>query len=189
MKPDDLARFRALAFPYVCHTLDDEARKWMTQMLAQHPELQTEIDAAQRAADVRQRSGGRLLAWWRRPVQRGWAYALVAALVLIAGVQTFRLAGLEKLPVDATGQSAGEGRGTPDSPAPGVPMLQVIFNDGTTIEQLRKALISLELDIVRGPDEDGTVWLAVPAGNAPKALADIKATGLVTYAAVVDETK
>ncbi|VVD76575.1 hypothetical protein PIN31009_00905 [Pandoraea iniqua] len=124
----------------------------------------------------------RLRRWWRAPVGRGWAVAAVAALALLAGLQTVRLARLEKLAVPAGGVSALHGDA---SPAPGVPLLQAIFVETTTVAQIRKTLGELELDIVRGPDDDGMLWLAVPAGDPKKALADLKATGLIVYGDVL----
>lgn len=129
----------------------------------------------------------RLRRWWRAPVGRGWAFASVAALALLAGLQTMRLAGLEKLAVPT--ESASTIRGGGASPAPGVPLLQVIFVETTTIAQIRKTLGDLELDVVRGPDEDGMLWLAVPAGDPKKALADLKATGLIVYGDVASDGK
>ncbi|MDR3397418.1 MAG: hypothetical protein P4M06_07635 [Pandoraea sp.] len=213
MKNDDLERFRALAFLYVCHKLDDTEAAWMKQQLDAHPEWQAELDQEQRFADATREAidasyaerrplvafdelptlapargapslGERLRQWWVRPMPRGWAFASVAALVLVAGAQTMRLADTAST---LANQDTSATRGGPVSPAPGVPMLQVIFRDGTTIAQLRKTLGDLQLDIVRGPDEDGMVWLAVPTGDAEKALAAIKATGLISYGEVADD--
>ncbi|MGC7530786.1 hypothetical protein [Pandoraea pneumonica] len=39
-KHDELERFRSLAFFYACGKLDDEARAWMDQQLAAHPDWQ-----------------------------------------------------------------------------------------------------------------------------------------------------
>ncbi|ALS66614.1 MULTISPECIES: hypothetical protein [Pandoraea] len=213
MTNDDQERFRALALLYVCGKLDDTESAWMKQKLTAHPEWQATLDEEQRFADTTREAinssyaerrplvafdelptlapergalslAERLRAWWTRPIPRGWAFASLAALVLVAGTQTMRLAEMTSTSED---NGASAMRGAPVSPAPGVPMLQVIFADGTTVAQLRKAIGDLQLDIVRGPDEDGMIWLAVPAGNAVKALTDLKATGLLSYGEVVDD--
>lgn len=215
MTNDDLERFRALAFLYVCHKLDDTEAAWMKQQLAAHPEWQAELDREQRFAEATREAidasyaerrplvtfdelptlapergapslGERLRSWWTRPMPRGWAFASIAALVIVVGAQTMRLADTTSTstPVD---DSTSAMRGGPVSPAPGVPMLQVMFRDDVTIAQLRKALSDTQLDIVRGPDEDGVIWLAVPTGDTAKALAALKATGLLTYGEVADD--
>ncbi|ALS66657.1 hypothetical protein [Pandoraea apista] len=216
MTNDDLERFRALAFLYVCDKLDDTEAAWMRQKLVAHPEWQAELDQERRFAEATREAidasyaerpplvafdelptlapersapslGERLRTWWTGPMSRGWAFASIAALAIVAGTQTMRLADTTSTPVDRVNSDTSAMRGGPVSPAPGVPMLQVIFREDTTVAQLRAALADLQLDIVRGPDEDGMVWLAVPTGDAAKALAGLKATGLLSYGEVADD--
>jgi hypothetical protein len=93
-------------------------------------------------------------------------------------VQTLRL---EQLNTDA---NAPVFRGAEGNSATSGPLIQAVFADGVTLGELRKTLAALKLEIVRGPDEQGTIWITVREGDAQQALDRLKATGIVLDARI-----
>lgn len=214
MNREDLARFEAQSFLFACGKLDAAEQAWMANMIAAHPEL-AEAAHADRAlvehtraavharaaahteplvpfealpklqtAKNRQRTPAqpwwqRLAAWWQRPAAGAWAFASIAALALVAGVQTMRL---EQLSNDA---NTPVFRGTEGGSATTGPVIQAVFADGVTLGELRKTLAALDLEIVRGPDEQGLIWITVRRGEVQQALDRLKATGVVLDARIV----
>ena len=215
MNSEDLARFEAQSFLFACGKLDAAEHAWMARMIAEHPELaETALaDRAlvdQARAAVRARTAAhtaplvpfealpkapaanrqpnspaqqawwrRLAAWWQRPAAGAWAFASIAALALVAGVQTIRL---EQLSNDA---NAPVFRGTEGGSATAGPIIQAVFADGVTLGELRKTLAGLNLEIVRGPDDQGLIWIIVREGEVQQALDRLKATGIVLDARIV----
>lgn len=123
----------------------------------------------------------RLSAWWQRPAAGAWAFASIAALALVAGVQTLRL---EQLSNDANAPVFRGTEGDASHSATTGPVIQAVFADGVTLGELRKTLAALKLDIVRGPDEQGLIWITVREGDAQQALDRLKATGIVLDARI-----
>lgn len=214
MNSEDLARFEAQSFLFACGKLDAVEHAWMTRMLAEHPELaetahadrvlveharaavharaaaHTEplvpFDALPKPAATIARSRPatqpwwqRALDWWQRPAAGAWAFASIVALALVAGVQTMRL---EQLNTDA---NAPVFRGTDGGSATSGPVIQAVFADGLTLGELRKTLAALKLEIVRGPDEQGLIWMTVREGEVQQALDRLKATGIVLDARII----
>lgn len=208
MNSEDLARFEAQSFLFACGKLDAAEQAWMTNMIASHPELAETANAdrmlvehtrsavhARAAAHTeplvpfdalpklpsaknRQRALAqpwwqRALDWWQRPAAGAWAFASIVALALVAGVQTMRL---EQLSTDA---NAPVFRGTEGNSATSSPLIQAVFADGVTLGELRKTLAALKLEIVRGPDDQGMIWITVREGDAQHAVDRLKATGIV----------
>jgi len=214
MNSEDLARFEAQSFLFACGKLDAVEQAWMTRMLAEHPELEETAHAdrvlvEQARAAVHARAAAhieplvpfealpkpaavnarpqpatqpwwqRVLDWWQRPAVGAWAFASIAALALVAGVQTLRL---EQLSNDA---NAPVFRGTEGNSATSGPVIQAAFADGVTLGELRKTLAALKLEIIRGPDEQGLIWITVREGEVQQALDRLKATGVVLDARIV----
>lgn len=208
MNSEDLARFEAQSFLFACGKLDAAEQAWMTNMIASHPELAETANAdrmlvehtrsavhARAAAHTeplvpfdalpklpstknRQRALAqpwwqRMMGWWQRPAAGAWAFASIVALALLAGVQTMRL---EQLHTDA---NAPVFRGTEGSSATASPLIQAVFADGVTLGELRKTLAALKLEIVRGPNDQGMIWISVREGDAQQAVDRLKATGIV----------
>ncbi|CAJ0816183.1 hypothetical protein [Ralstonia flaminis] len=214
MNSEDLARFEAQSFLFACGKLDAAEQAWMTNMIASHPELVETANAdrmlvehtrsavhARAAAHTeplvpfdalpklpsaknRQRALAqpwwqRALDWWQRPTAGAWAFASIVALALVAGVQTMRL---EQLNTDA---NAPVFRGTDGGSATSGPVIQAVFADDLTLGELRKTLAALKLEIVRGPDEQGLIWMTVREGEVQQALDRLKATGIVLDARII----
>lgn len=208
MKSEDVARFEAQSFLFACGKLDAAEQAWMTNMIAAHPELADAAHAdrvlvehtraavhARAAAHTapfvpfdalpklpsamnRQRALAqpwwqRMMDWWQRPAAGAWAFASIVALALLAGVQTMRL---EQSNTDA---NAPVFRGTEGSSATASPLIQAVFADGVTLGELRKTLAALKLEIVRGPNDQGMIWISVREGDAQQAVDRLKATGIV----------
>jgi hypothetical protein len=213
MNSEDLARFEAQSFLFACGKLDAAEQAWIANMIAAHPELAEAAHAdrvlvgharavvhARAAAHTeplvpfdalpklqtakhRQRTSAqpwwqRMMDWWQRPAAGAWAFASIVALALLAGVQTLRL---EQLNTDA---NAPVFRGAEGNSATSGPLIQAVFADGVTLGELRKTLAALKLEIVRGPDEQGTIWITVREGDAQQALDRLKATGIVLDARI-----
>ncbi|CAJ0893369.1 hypothetical protein [Ralstonia flatus] len=208
MKSEDVARFEAQSFLFACGKLDAAEQAWMANMIAAHPEL-AETAHADRVlvehtrAAVHARAAAhteplvpfdalpklpsaknqqrtlaqpwwqRMMDWWQRPAAGAWAFASIVALALLAGVQTMRL---EQLRTDA---NAPVFRGTEGGSATSSPLIQAVFADGVTLGELRKTLAALKLEIVRGPDAQGMMWITAREGDAQQALDRLKATGIV----------
>ncbi|ANH71553.1 hypothetical protein ACS15_3251 [Ralstonia insidiosa] len=214
MNSEDLARFEAQSFLFACGKLDAAEQAWMISMIAAHPELaeaahadrvlveHTRAAIDERAAAHTQplvpfealpKAGAakqgprpsmqswrqRLMAWWQRPAAGAWAFASIAALALLAGVQTLRLEQLD------AGANAPVFRGSEGSSATTGPLIQAVFADGVTLGELRKTLTALKLEIVRGPDDQGMVWITVREGDTQQALDRLRATSIVLDARII----
>ncbi len=208
MNSEDLARFEAQSVLFACGKLDAAEQAWMANMIASHPELAETANAdrvliehtrsavhARAAAHTeplvpfdalpklpsakdRQRALAqpwwqRIIDWWQRPATGAWAFASIVTLALLAGLQTMRM---EQLNPDA---NAPVFRGPEGSSATSSPLIQAVFADGVTLGELRKTLAALKLEIVRGPNAQGMMWITVREGDAQQALDRLKATGIV----------
>jgi hypothetical protein len=195
-----IARFRQLCFLFVCNKLDEDEMAWMESTLRIHPQLQAEVDADRvlvqharaglaaqyQAAEplvpfetVRALLGGpeparphplRLWVqrWWNMRLPAPWVTGVAAMLAVVVAVQN-------RVEVD-TGVSPYRGG---EQVQRAGPMLKVIFDDRLSVGELRALLAAHKLALVRGPDEQGVVWLAVNEGGADQALAGLRANASV----------
>lgn len=160
------------------------ARAGLAEQHAKQPELLSAADIMALAARVaaERAPGGapadpvstdwraRLLAWWRRPLQRGYAYGALALLAVSVSVQTWRL---EQQPDAPRYRSVP----APAGSAAGVYM-RVVFHDDVSLGRLRTALATLGLSIVQGPDQHGAYVLAAGVTTAATAAQQLQASGL-----------
>lgn len=195
----DLERFRELSFLLACDKLDEEEATWMRGMLARHPQCRAQLDAdrklvAQARAGLAERHAeapplvplnavlracaplGRprrppLLAWlercWQARVPAPWLAGMAAVLVATVALQ-----GLRFERADGTRYRGAE------TAAQAAPVLKVVFDDKFSIGALRALLAAQHLRVVRGPDEQGVVWLAADGDgevDVERALAALRA--------------
>lgn len=202
----DLARFRECSFLFACGKLDEDEAAWMRAMLAQHPQWQAELDDDRRlvaqaqaglaeryaaapplvsldavlraCAPVAPRRAHPILAWWRRcwqaRVPAPWLAGVAAVLVASVALQA-------SFPGDGAG-TAYRGTG-PELPAG--PQIKVVFDDTLSLGALRALLAAQQVRVLRGPDEQGIVWLAATDGDVERALMALRAQPGVLDAQVV----
>lgn len=131
----------------------------------------------------------RLLAWWQRPLQGGYAYGALAVLVLGISVQTYRI---EQQTWPATA-GVVQYRSMPAGAATAATArMRVLFHDEVNLGRLRAVLAALGLSIVHGPDQHGAYWLAASAADEAALAAvakQLQASGLVVDVQVLPQNR
>lgn len=159
-----------------------QARIGLAERYREAPPL-VSLDEVLRACAPAGRTGrqwvpDRLTDWlqqcWRAQVPAPWlagAAAMLAVSVTLHGIVPRG----DAVPGDiAAGKEGAVYRGA-EPAAPAGPVLKAVFDDKLGLGELRVLLAAQHLRVVRGPDEQGIVWLAVTEGDAARALAALRA--------------